>query len=161
MAGSSGLAIYSIRQPMENGGHPSKKNKRKNKHSKSSAVSSFTVEHTTTVARFPIPGVSEEDAVQYRAARFHPEQPDILFAVANINPSRRAKRQGARRSVLVKFDTNSWLPIQVKPLNEKGSVTSFDITYIFPLVFHCRFNLILGRMGDSSLLGHIAALLAC
>lgn len=61
--------------------------------------------------------------------RFHPTNPEILYAILNATPPRsRASKSAPRHGFVSKWDTKTWKLIKIRKVAERA-VTCFDVRY--------------------------------
>ncbi|EKM59434.1 uncharacterized protein PHACADRAFT_249924 [Phanerochaete carnosa HHB-10118-sp] len=74
------------------------------------------------------PNLPGKDAgSSFRAARFHPQNPNILYTVINTVPPRTRTKNSPRRAFICKWDTNKWKVTNKRQVSDKG-LTCFDVS---------------------------------
>lgn len=77
-----------------------------------------------TVDRPNLPG--KDAGSSFRAAKYHPQDPDVLYTVVNTVPPRTRTKNSARRSFICKWDTNTWKVTKLRQVSDRN-LTCFDV----------------------------------
>ncbi|KDQ64694.1 hypothetical protein JAAARDRAFT_94360, partial [Jaapia argillacea MUCL 33604] len=105
---------------------PSSSQEKKGKQ-KESALSAL--ELVQTIDRPKLPG--EEGPSTFRAAKFHPTDPQTLYTISNTTPSPRSRssssKSSTRKAYVCKWNTKTWKVTKVRKVGEKG-ITVFSIS---------------------------------
>ncbi|KAK7061573.1 WD-repeats-region domain-containing protein [Favolaschia claudopus] len=120
VATTDNLLVYAL--PSEDKESPSK-NKKKGKQ-KAAALSELELLQTVDSPA----AVSGSTGSTFRAARFHPENSEILYTISNTVPGRSRTRKAAPRQAYVcKWNTKTWAADKVRKVGDKG-LTCFDVS---------------------------------
>ncbi|KAJ6599220.1 WD40 repeat-like protein [Mycena vulgaris] len=72
--------------------------------------------------------VSGSTGSTFRAARYHPENSEILYTISNTIPARsRTKKAAPRQAFVCKWNTATWAVDKVRKIGDKG-LTCFDVS---------------------------------
>ncbi|KAJ7781405.1 quinon protein alcohol dehydrogenase-like superfamily [Mycena metata] len=72
--------------------------------------------------------VSGSTGSNFRAARFHPENTDILYTISNTIPARsRTRKSTPPQAYVCKWNTKTWAADKVRKVADKG-LTTFDVS---------------------------------
>ncbi|KAF8525358.1 WD40 repeat-like protein [Gautieria morchelliformis] len=80
-----------------------------------------------SLLRIVDPPTSPAQGLTFRAARFHPIQPETMYTVLNASPPRVRGKPSPRPAYICMWDTNTWQMIKMRKVAEKG-VTCFDVS---------------------------------
>ncbi|KAF7352938.1 WD-REPEATS-REGION domain-containing protein [Mycena venus] len=124
VATTDNLLVYELPSSEKDKGSPSKDKKKGKQKEKVAVLHDLellrTIDPPATVA-----GVTGST---FRAARFHPENPEILYTVSNTIPGRsRTKKAAPRQAFVVKWNTATWAADKVRKVGDKG-LTCFDVS---------------------------------
>ncbi|KAJ7179278.1 WD40-repeat-containing domain protein [Mycena filopes] len=121
IATTANLLVYAL-PGAEVKGSPSK-NKKKGKQK---AVVPPELELLRTVDA-PV-AVSGSTGSTFRAARFHPENSDVLYTISNTIPARsRTRKATPPQAYVCKWNTKTWEAEKVRKVADKG-LTTFDVS---------------------------------
>ncbi|KAF7355163.1 WD-REPEATS-REGION domain-containing protein [Mycena sanguinolenta] len=124
VATTANLLVYALPGETKSKSSPSK-NKKKGKQKESAAVLS-ELELLRTVDA-PAGAIGSTGST-FRAAKFHPEKPEILYTVSNTIPARsRTKKAAPMQAFVCKWNTATWNADKVRKVGDKG-LTCFDIS---------------------------------
>jgi prolactin regulatory element-binding protein len=112
------LLVYELPTSVADG--PSKKASGKQK----KAVEAASLKLVQTVDRPTLPGKNAGSS--FRAAKFHPQKPEILYTVINTVPPRTRTKNSPRSSFVCKWDTTKWAVIKIRQVSDRG-LTCFDV----------------------------------
>jgi hypothetical protein len=79
-----------------------------------------------TVDRPVLPG--NDGGSSFRAVRYHPHDPKVLYTVINTVPSRSQKKNAPRRAFVCKWNAENWTVTRPRQVSDR-SLTCFDIRY--------------------------------
>ncbi|KAJ7667843.1 WD40-repeat-containing domain protein [Mycena polygramma] len=120
VATTDNLLVYAL--PSETKSSPSK-DKKKGKQ-KATVLSDLELLQTVD----PPAAVSGSTGSTFRAARFHPENAEILYTISNTVPGRsRTKKAAPRQAFVCKWNTATWAVEKVRKVGDKG-LTCFDVS---------------------------------
>ncbi|KAJ7228813.1 WD40 repeat-like protein [Mycena pura] len=121
VATTHNLLVYAL--PTANSKGSPSKNKKKGKQK---AVVPSALELLRTIDA-PV-SVSGSTGSTFRAARYHPENTEILYTISNTIPGRSRTRKAAPRQAYVcKWNTTTWVVDKVRKVGDKG-VTCFAVS---------------------------------
>ncbi|KAJ7699925.1 quinon protein alcohol dehydrogenase-like superfamily [Mycena rosella] len=121
VATTDNLLVYALPAAAEKGS-PSK-NKKKGKQ-KAAVLSELELLRTVN----PPAAVAGSTGSTFRAARYHPENSEILYTISNTIPARsRTKKAAPRQAFVCKWNTATWTVDKVRKVGDKG-LTCFDIS---------------------------------
>ncbi|KAJ7742418.1 quinon protein alcohol dehydrogenase-like superfamily [Mycena maculata] len=121
VATTDNLLVYAL-PGAESEGSPSK-NKKKGKQ-RAAVLAELELLRTVD----PPAAVSGATGSNFRAARYHPENSEILYTISNTIPARsRTKKAAPRHAFVCKWDTKTWAVVKVKKVGDKG-LTAFDVS---------------------------------
>lgn len=83
------------------------------------------LELVQTVDRPTLPG--KDSGSSFRAAKFHPQNSDILYTVINTVPPRTRTKNSPRKAYICKWDANKWKVTKTRQVSDKG-LTCFDVS---------------------------------
>ncbi|KAJ7904344.1 WD40 repeat-like protein [Mycena olivaceomarginata] len=76
----------------------------------------------------PPAAVSGASGSTFRAARYHPEKPEVLYTVSNTIPGRsRTRKAPPRQAYVCRWNTETWAVDKVRKVADKG-LTCFDVS---------------------------------
>ncbi|KAJ6629148.1 WD40-repeat-containing domain protein [Mycena sp. CBHHK59/15] len=121
VATTENLLVYTL--PTDSGSQSSpSKNKKKGKQK---AKVPLELELLRTVEP---PALMGSNGSTFRAARYHPENSDILYTISNTVPPRsRTKKAVARQAFVCKWNTATWTVDKVRKVGDRG-LTCFDVS---------------------------------
>ncbi|KAJ7507576.1 WD40 repeat-like protein [Mycena galericulata] len=121
VATTDNLLVYAL-PGGEAKGSPSKKKKK----GKEKAAVLSDLELLRTVD--PPTAIAGSTGSNFRAARYHPENSEILYTISNTIPARsRTKKAAPRQAFVCKWNTATWAVVKVKKVGDKG-LTCFDVS---------------------------------
>ncbi|KAJ7276222.1 quinon protein alcohol dehydrogenase-like superfamily [Mycena haematopus] len=126
VATTANLLVYALPGETEtkSKGSPSKNKKKGKQKEKTIALSELELLRTVD----PPAGVLGSTGSTFRAARYHPEKPEILYTVSNTVPGRsRTKKAAPMQAFVCKWNTATWTVDKVRKVGVKG-LTCFDIS---------------------------------
>ena len=82
------------------------------------------LELVQTVDRPDLPG--KDAGSSFRAAKFHPQNPSVLYTVINTVPPRTRTKNSPRKAYICKWDTAKWKVTTKRQVSDKG-LTCFDV----------------------------------
>ncbi|KAJ6539193.1 quinon protein alcohol dehydrogenase-like superfamily [Mycena capillaripes] len=122
VATTDNLLVYALPAEAKGSGSPSK-NKKKGKQ-KAAVISELELVRSVD----PPAAVSGSTGSTFRAARYHPENPEILYTISNTIPGRsRTKKAAPRQAFVCKWNTATWAVDKVRKVGDKP-LTCFDIS---------------------------------
>ncbi|TCD66822.1 hypothetical protein EIP91_000900 [Steccherinum ochraceum] len=83
------------------------------------------LELLSTIDRPTVPG--SDAGSSFRAARFLPEDPKVLYTVVNTVAPKKAKKNAPKRAYICKWDTDTWTMKKFRKISDRA-VTCFDIS---------------------------------
>ncbi|KAF8211305.1 quinon protein alcohol dehydrogenase-like superfamily [Mycena galopus ATCC 62051] len=126
VATTDNLLVYALPAAVAPTEKPSpSKNKKKGKQ-KEKVILNAELELLRTVNP-PASGLGSTGST-FRAAKFHPEKPEILYTISNTVPGRsRTKKAAPRQAYVCKWNTATWAVDKVRKVADKG-LTCFDVS---------------------------------
>ncbi|KAJ7368124.1 WD40 repeat-like protein [Mycena albidolilacea] len=123
VATTDNLLVYSLPQT-KGTGSPSKTKKKGKQKENATAISELELLRTID----PPAAVSGASGSTFRAARYHPEKPGVLYTVGNTIPGRsRTRKAPPRQAYVCKWNTETWAVDKVRKVADKG-LTCFDVS---------------------------------
>ncbi|KAJ7937203.1 WD40 repeat-like protein [Mycena leptocephala] len=119
VATTDNLLVYAL--PAATKSSPSK-NKKKGKQ-KATVLPELELLRTVD----PPATVSVSTRSTFRAARFHPENPEILYTISNTTPPRSRTKKPALQAFVCKWNTETWAVDKIRKVGDKG-LTCFDVS---------------------------------
>ncbi|KAI0796505.1 WD40 repeat-like protein [Abortiporus biennis] len=113
------LLVYSLPSTGQSEKPKSKKS------GKQKAAPLSNLELLKTVERPTLPG--EDSGSNFRALRFHPNDPKTLYTVLNTIPTRTRTKSSPRRAFICRWDTETWQVTRLRKIGDRG-LTCFDVS---------------------------------
>ncbi|KAJ7179839.1 WD40 repeat-like protein [Mycena crocata] len=122
VATTANLLVYALPAAADSKGSPSK-NKKKGKQ-KAAVLAELDLLRTVD----PPAAVSGSTGSTFRAARYHPENKEILYTISNTVQARsRTKKSAPINAYICAWNTATWTVNKVRKIGDKG-VTCFDVS---------------------------------
>ncbi|KAF8592380.1 WD40 repeat-like protein [Ramaria rubella] len=116
----------------------------KTRKGKTKKLDALNILRTVNSPTLPVQGMT------FRAARFHPINPEILYTVLNVSPLRTPGKTSQRHAYIYKWNTRTWQVIKLRKVAEK-SVTCFDVSEDGSLLAFGSSDLKLGILDSETL----------
>ncbi|KAJ3558946.1 hypothetical protein NM688_g634 [Phlebia brevispora] len=86
---------------------------------------SLELDLVQTIERPTLPGTDAGSS--FRAVRYHPSNPTVLYTVLNTVPQRTRSKHSPRRAFVCKWNTDNWEVTKLRKVSDRN-VTCFDVS---------------------------------
>jgi len=148
------LLVYALpTEPLATSASPAKRRK-KLKADPSEKVPSLSLQKSVELP------TSIGEGKTFRAARYHPQDQQILFSVINsVSPRTRGTRTVTRQAYICKWNTETWVVEKTKKVGDRG-LTCFDVSDDGSFLGYGSSDLTIGVLDAKSLSPHFTILKA-